>query len=133
MSLLAVYGTLRAGAAIATTPRLAGRAQPLGTCRIPGSLIDLGRYPTLRADASRPGVVGELLRLIDPALLDELDRYESFDSQRVERSPFVRRRIQLFEPSIEAWVYVEGVRRAGTPVAGNDWVAWLASDRGRRV
>lgn len=121
--LLAVYGTLMDGLAPTTAPALEGGVERLGPCRIPGTLHDCGSYPALAPEPSRPGVRGELLRLRDAGLLTVLDAYEGYDPRDEARSLFVRRRVRLLEPDVEAWVYHGGTARCIAPVPSGDWRA----------
>jgi gamma-glutamylcyclotransferase (GGCT)/AIG2-like uncharacterized protein YtfP len=103
---LAVYGTLRPGLALPDQPReLAELLSDRGPCVLAGVLHDLGAYPGLRTGAGR--VNGQLYELDDPArAFDILDVYEGFDPVDPDRSLYVRRRVPLLEPSVEAWVYL---------------------------
>ena len=75
----------------------------VGPATIPGRMHDLGEFPGLvEGDGSVPG---ELFAILDPAVLPILDDYEGYRSETAERSPFVRKRITVTDPSVEAWVY----------------------------
>lgn len=126
---IAVYGTLREGLGIVGTPRLDGRVTRLGRCRIPGTLIDLGPYPALSTEPSAAGVIGELLRIEDHTLLEELDRYEGVEVDAPATSAYVRVKMLLLEPAVEAWVYRAGITRAGIVIPHGDWRRWLEDGR----
>jgi gamma-glutamylcyclotransferase (GGCT)/AIG2-like uncharacterized protein YtfP len=118
---LAAYGLLRPGAHGLDALGLRGRVRPLGPCRIPGRLIDLGGHPALIAG---PGeVAGDLLELLDREAGDALDDFEDFDRADPERSVYRRERLRLARPPIHAWVYLwNGPPGAGPIIATGDWL-----------
>lgn len=123
---LAVYGSLRW-----TTGRLAELGvtddlEPLGRCRIPGQLYDLGEFPGWLPGTG--SVVGELYRLHRPEALAILDDYEAFWPADPAGSLFVREVVQLLEPERLAWVYrYNGVASREKAVASGDWLEHLAA------
>ena len=111
--LLAVYGTLMQGCGGDRRAGVAGALRYRGPCRIRGALWDLGKYPGLTAGEGE--VLGELAELEDSTLA-ALDAFED------EGSLYVRRRVRLIEPEVEAWVYFynqspEGAQR----IPGGCW------------
>lgn len=109
---LAVYGTLRPGGRAYAAFGLATRTRHLGPCHIPGRIVDLGGYPGLLPGGGR--VAGDLLELVDAALVGELDAYEGPDYRRGE--------IILIEPAVTALVWHwHGQIDGAAPVPGNDW------------
>ena len=85
-----------------------------GPCRIPGALFDLGEYPGLVEGAGV--VIGELHTIRDEKALEALDEFEG------EGSLYVRKRVRLIEPAVEAWVYVYNDSLAGAkPIASGCW------------
>ncbi len=109
---LAVYGSLRLGLALPYQPanfdRLLAAREP---CLISGRLVDLGAYPGLVAG---PGeVVGDLCCLPDEASLALFDDYEGYDRDQPETSRYLRVKVRLIEPSVDAWTYV--YNQAWTP------------------
>jgi gamma-glutamylcyclotransferase (GGCT)/AIG2-like uncharacterized protein YtfP len=119
--LLAAYGLLRPGAHGLDRLRLRARVRPLGPCRIPGRLIDLGGHPALVAG---PGeVAGDLLALEDAAAGAVLDAFEDFDRADPAGSIYRRARLRLLRPPVHAWVYLwNGAPDAGPPIPGGDWL-----------
>ncbi len=121
--LLAVYGTLMAGLALPHQPEVEHALEPVGPCRIPGNLHDMGvGYPALTEGEG--SVAGELFEVVDPAVFEALDVFEP--------PPYERRSVRLLEPDIDAWVYVY----AGEPPPDSlideaDWRAFV-SIRGDR-
>lgn len=93
---LAVYGTLRRGFDVQAKLGVSGRLRFERPCVIPGRLIDLGDYPGLLPGDGR--VPGELFGVLDPAVWPILDEYEGEE--------YERRRTDLLEPRVKAWVYV---------------------------
>lgn len=100
-----------------------------GPCRVPGRLFDLGAYPALRPAESEVDVVrGELHAIVDPAVVERLDRFEGYDPDDPAGSEYLRERVELIEPKgIVAWIYV--YNHAPAParrVASGDWRRHLA-------
>jgi gamma-glutamylcyclotransferase (GGCT)/AIG2-like uncharacterized protein YtfP len=100
-----------------------------GPCRVPGRLYDLGAYPALRPAASEADVIrGELHAIVDPAVLERLDRFEGYDPNDHAGSDYLREPVELLEPQgVVAWIYVYNhplppARR----VASGDWRHHLA-------
>lgn len=96
--LLALYGTLMRGCGAVERIGAAGGLRYEQACRIPGKLWDLGEYPGLTPGEGE--VAGELHTVLDSAVLHSLDAFEE------QGSLYVRRRLRLIEPPVEAWVYV---------------------------
>ncbi len=96
----------------------------VGPCHISGRLVDLGNYPGLIPGG---GIVeGELYEVIDPAVLERLDRYEGYDPGNLPRSPFARRRVSLLQPRRDAWIFVYNGEIAGKPmVVEGSWARHL--------
>lgn len=119
--LLAVYGTLREGAATLEPLAMRAAMQRHGPCKLRGTLYDLGAYPGL---VDGPGVVtGDVFVVSDPAIWAELDRYEEFDPDKLAGSEYDRVYVRLVEPALDAWVY-RYIRPLGDApvVAGGDWL-----------
>lgn len=126
--LLATYGTLLRVFDGIERLGMADRVSFVETCRLPGSLYDLGRFP-----GAVPGdetVHGELLRLHDLEVWTMLDRYEGYDADREEASLFVRRQVDLQKPYDQtAWVYWFNGDPSGRPlVASGDWAAYVRDE-----
>jgi gamma-glutamylcyclotransferase (GGCT)/AIG2-like uncharacterized protein YtfP len=119
--LLAAYGLLRPAASGLDRLGVRGRIEPVGACPIPGRLIDLGDYPAL---IGGEGVVqGDLLRLLDDEVGAIFDDFEDFDPGAPATSVYVRERVRLSAPALEAWVYIwNGSETAGPVVASGDWL-----------
>jgi gamma-glutamylcyclotransferase (GGCT)/AIG2-like uncharacterized protein YtfP len=115
--LVFVYGSLRQGAS--AHARLRSVARRLGPASVAGRLYDLGPYPAARpARHPRERVRGELYRLMRPAALAALDRYEGCHPP-AGVAPEYRRRQVLVDCAgrrQRAWVYwyarpLRGARR----------------------
>lgn len=99
---LFVYGTLKRGIANPWSRRLWAQARFAGCGTLPGKLYDLGPYPAfVEDDGAAAEVHGEVAELDDPAVLEQLDRYEGSQYERVLRQ--VRMEDGSSRP---AWVYV---------------------------
>lgn len=99
----AAYGSFRLAANRLETPSLR-RARHVGPCVIPGRLYQMGGYPLLRPEAGR--VVGDLLELPWQFDFAILDRYEDYHPLKPWACRYLRRRIRLLHPRVEAWVYI---------------------------
>lgn len=134
--LIAVYGSLMSGLAPPEAPPLSGLLSFLAPCRLPGVLRDHGRYPGLFPDEPPPpggaaGVRAELHRMSDPGrALPLLDDWEDFFPDDPEGSLYLRRRLALAAPRVEAWVYVSNGSRGDPVVPGGCWRSHVAA-RGR--
>ena len=129
--LLATYGTLMRAFNASERLGIAEQISFVETCRFDGILYDLGRFP-----GAVPGdgiVRGELLRLHDPQVLRVLDRYEGYDADREDDSLFVRRRVEVQEPSARtAWVYWFNGDLTGRPrVESGDWATYVEGEGDR--
>jgi gamma-glutamylcyclotransferase (GGCT)/AIG2-like uncharacterized protein YtfP len=118
---IAVYGSLMSGLTLNDKPELEGLAKLVGSCRIPGQLLDLGDYPGL--DDCQPGsVVGELYEVLNKQVFAVMDRFERYDPHHRADSLYLRRCIRLQEPRVDTWVYVfNGEASDRSPVPSGDW------------
>lgn len=103
---LFVYGTLMSG--MAASHLLSDIARPVGRGRVQGRLYDLGEYPALVPGGPGDTVWGEIYRILRPANIRQIDRYEGFDPSRP--APLYRREatwVTLEDgASLQAWAYV---------------------------
>jgi len=143
--LLVVYGTLRSGTGWRERLGVADLVEPVGRCRLAGSLFELGWYPGLVLDGAGP-VVAEVLRLLDPSTLAAFDRFEGYDPARPDAGEYRRRSIEVVldldddadghdddaghddEPGrgepVAAWVYELGAVPTGAArIEGGDWLS----------
>lgn len=103
-------------------PRLDAHIELLGACVLGGRLYDFGPYPCLVGGDE--AVRGELWRVISDDALEILDDWEEYDPRSPQRSVYVRRRVRLREPALEAWVYYWNRSTDGLElIAGGDWRA----------
>lgn len=122
----AVYGLLRKGASGFAQFGLERAFRPLGPCRIPGLIYDLGGYPGL-VDGEG-AVIGELFEVADPSVIARLDTFEDYYPQAPDRSRYLRRQITLLTPACKAWVYLWNLPVTGfARVESGDWLEWVAS------
>jgi gamma-glutamylcyclotransferase (GGCT)/AIG2-like uncharacterized protein YtfP len=129
-ALVAVYGTLRRGLGLPDLPAtVSSIIRDVGPCLIEGELYNLGEYPGLRL--GRGEVVGELFEVADGhgafALLDE---YEGFDPADPDGSLYLRRRVRLLHPAVNAWVYVYNSEPPPEArIASGDWAHYVREQR----
>lgn len=128
----ATYGTLRLDGAMNDTPALRG-ARHLGQCIIPGKMYQAGGYPALKHGSGR--TTGDLIEL--PWLFDftKFDTYEDYFPAKPWECRYLRRRIRLIKPKVEAWVYFYvWPLDENTLVPSGCWLTALeAGIRGRRL
>jgi len=128
---LFLYGTLMRGGAAHASFSLHERLAHVADASVRGRLYDLGGYPGLVDGDGR--VKGEVHRILDPAVLAELDRYEACDPLHEETSEYVRRAIALPALGIEAWVYLyRGPLDRAVPLATSRWRTRTPADRDAR-
>ncbi len=125
--LIALYGTLMSGLERRPgAPDLAAHIEPLGECTLSGLLYDVGAYPGMVAGEGT--VSGELWRTISPTALEILDEWEQYQPARERASVYVRRRVFVLEPEVQAWVYLWNKATTGLElIQSGDWRAQLAS------
>lgn len=123
--LIAVYGLLRPGGGAVEKLGLSRTLAPVGPCRIPGAIVDLGAYPGLVDEKGEAR--GDLLRVVDPACGPVLDTFEDFLPAAPRRSRYLRLRRRMAAPRVWAWVYVWNRAYDRAPViADGDWLAHVA-------
>jgi gamma-glutamylcyclotransferase (GGCT)/AIG2-like uncharacterized protein YtfP len=125
VDLLALYGTLMSPFGVLDELGARRHLRLLGACEIPGSLFDVGEWPSL---VSGEGVAhGELFEVLSRTVFERLDPFEDYDPADHASSAYVRQSVRLVRPDVEAWVYV-----ASTPLPGarlipsGSWLQWLA-------
>jgi gamma-glutamylcyclotransferase (GGCT)/AIG2-like uncharacterized protein YtfP len=103
---LFVYGTLMSG--MEASYLLSDIARPAGRGHVQGRLYDLGEYPALLPGEPGDIVWGEVYRILRPAAIRQIDRYEGFDPS--EPYPLYRREatwVRLEDgATLLAWAYV---------------------------
>ena len=113
--LLFIYGTLRKGESSQFSQVLQAGSAPVGDGVARGILYSLGDYPGMvNGDGE---VRGEVVRVKNPALWDDLDEYEGQDYERVIRT------IKLVDGGeVQAWAYLYVGNVSGKPlIPGGDW------------
>lgn len=121
MELLACYGTLMAEVpSYPGAPDTGALLTPRGACLLPGLLYDCGEYPALVTGLGE--VQGELYEVSSPQALALLDVEERYDPQNEKSSLYVRRRVRLITPDVEAWTYLwNGAVANLLPIPGGSW------------
>ena len=120
---LFIYGTLMPG--LRLQAEMQG-AQRLGVARVPGRLVDVGRYPGLLQGGGL--VTGEVYRLSD-AHLARLDEVEEMVPGDRAASQYWRERVTVQEGVLEGqqvWTYVYNLPVDGlTPIAHGDYRRYI--------
>ena len=147
--LLVVYGTLRSGTGWRERLGVAELVEPLGRCRLSGSIFEIDWYPGLILDGAG-AVVGDVLRLLDPTALAVFDRFEGYDPARPEAGPYRRVAVDVvIDPAedadasdgtgatgspgtaLRAWVYeIRALPPGSARVIGGDWLLHTQGDEG---
>ena len=130
---LTLYGSALPELAPPSQPDVLSKLEHVGEAHIYGRLYEVTsgtyRYPAIELDSSRDSrilhpnrrsrittgsftddaakkVRGELYRVVDPTVYQELDDWEGFDASNPEASPYIRRLVRLAEPRVDSWIYV---------------------------
>ena len=120
---LFIYGTLMPGLRLEAEMHGAER---LGPARVPGRLVDVGRYPgLLHGDGL---VTGEVYRVND-AQLARLDAVEDMVAGDRAASQYWRERVQVRDGALagqQVWTYVYNLPVDGlTPIAHGDYRRYI--------
>ena len=120
---LFIYGTLMPGLRLQAEMHGAER---LGPARVPGRLVDVGRYPgLLHGDGL---VTGEVYRVND-AQLARLDAVEDMVAGDRAASQYWRERVQVRDGALagqQVWTYVYNLPVDGlTPIAHGDYRRYI--------
>jgi gamma-glutamylcyclotransferase (GGCT)/AIG2-like uncharacterized protein YtfP len=127
VSQIIVYGSLRAGQ---QANRALRDCAYVDTVRVPGyDLYALTWFPGIKENPdNKEGFVGELYEGVTDDLLKQLDRYEGYNREDVERSLFRREEVEVGgKPAI---VYVfnknpyEAFGTSARVVRDGDWVKY---------
>ncbi len=123
---LALYGSLRKDFQTHDAPLgllgMLGMRQAAERCWIAGQLYDLGDYPGIVAGEGT--VLGDLYTVEDPRALHLLDSYERWNPGDPSGSLYVRRRVILLMPEVDAWVYFyNGDISEREFIPSGDWAA----------
>ncbi|RFC65142.1 gamma-glutamylcyclotransferase [Fulvimarina endophytica] len=126
---IAFYGTLMERARASQAPSRAGLTRFLQPCRLAGVLRDHGAYPGFYpADADRTGtgptVEAELHEILLADAFAVFDRWEEYDAADEASSLYIRRKMRLIEPDLQAWVYISQVSEDDPVVPGGDWAVY---------
>ena len=126
---LAVYGSLMTSEGMLQRLGVEQMVRSLGPATLPGQLFDLGDFPGLISGEGR--VAGELLLVVNRAVIPILDDYEGCRPDSPESSVFVRQQLRLIEPSVDAWVYLYNRPVADRPrISGLSWPEYRVLRKG---
>jgi len=99
--------------------------EAVGPARFRGALHDLGTSPAFATGHHE--LVGDLCRVTDERLASILDPFERYDPANPAASRYVRERIRLIDPAVDAWIYRFVAQPPPGPlVASGDWVSHLS-------
>jgi len=120
---LFIYGTLMPGLRLQAEMRGAER---LGLARVPGRLVDVGRYPGLLHGA---GLVSGEVYCVSEAQLAHLDEVEEMVPGDRAASQYWRERVTVQEGALagqQVWTYVYNLPVTGlTPIAHGDYRRYI--------
>ncbi len=96
----------------------------------PGELYEVAGYPgATHSPTARLQVHGELFEILDPELLDSLDRYEECHASSPRPHPYRRRIVPIQghdDFTIPAWVYLYQADTSGLQkIDEGDYLHWL--------
>lgn len=94
---------------------------------IRGDLYDVGHFPALRPGN---GIVKGQLWTPAPGMEADAfaicDSIEGYHEHEPHRSMYLRRKVRLIDPDIEAWTYVWNMSMIGlAPIPGGDWLGYV--------
>jgi len=124
---LFLYGTLLPDDVAGEVTHIVRLFNQMGSAYVRGRLYDFGDYPGAILDpSSEMSIRGELVALPpNQTLIDELDKYEEFDSLNPDASLFIRKRTKVMlanGESLEAWIYVYNKDPGDAPIVrGGDY------------
>ena len=129
---IAFYGSLMERAKDPTAPSRAGLSKFVAPCRVAGVLRDHGQYPGFFLAEQAPDigseapqiVEAELHEIIGPHAFVVFDRWEDYDGEDEANSPYLRRKIRLIEPDVDAWIYISRISEEDPMVPNGDWAAY---------
>ncbi|MDY8109617.1 gamma-glutamylcyclotransferase [Fulvimarina sp. 2208YS6-2-32] len=129
---IAFYGSLMERAKDPSAPSRAGLSKFVEPCRLEGVLRDHGHYPgyfpadgSIEPHAVTPPIVeAELHEIVAPHALLIFDRWEEYDPDDEANSLYLRRKVRLLEPDIEAWIYMSLISDEDPVVPNGDWAAY---------
>ncbi|MGK2230185.1 MAG: gamma-glutamylcyclotransferase (GGCT)/AIG2-like uncharacterized protein YtfP [Methanobacteriota archaeon] len=120
-SFVFLYGSLMRGFESHETVDLRSRAEFAGEAHCVGTLYDLGDHPGMTLEGNGR-VRGELYRVTDDGLIQDLDRFERYYPESTDDSVYVRHLEEVVDRDLNAWVYLynEPTEDANTVESG-DW------------
>lgn len=104
---IVLYGSLMSSFPMQQDLGLHNNMTLVGPCELPGKLYDLGEYPGLIGGSDGNYLVSaELYHFSGQETLTALDDYEDYKPDNEQESLYVRTLVNLYEPSLQAWVYI---------------------------
>ncbi|MFP4632618.1 MAG: gamma-glutamylcyclotransferase family protein [Halobacteriota archaeon] len=102
---LFVYGTLMRGFGMQDGLGMRDRAEDAGTGKVLGELYDVDGTPALVAEGT-DRVHGEVYRVVDDSLVEDVDRYEGYYPDSPSDSLYLRVHREVVDRDLQAWMYV---------------------------
>jgi gamma-glutamylcyclotransferase (GGCT)/AIG2-like uncharacterized protein YtfP len=125
--LIMFYGSLQRGEPPYDKLNLAQMLDFVQDCTFRGDLRDMGWYPAcVRGNAI---IHGGIYRIRDAGVVDVLDEFERYNPADPEGSLYLRIKIRLLSPDLEAWTYIYNQDVTGRPVVESGH--WLRHKRER--
>jgi len=126
------YGTLMSGFKRPGRQRLDAKLTPVGRGSIHAALFDIGLYPAA-IPASDASVQGELHRMSDESVLQDLDDIEGFRPEQPDLSLYTRLEtpVTLADGRVEtAWTYFYNAPLGNAPrIDSGDYLDYLRVKR----
>lgn len=116
----ALYGSLTRFGGKQAEANIDQRLDYVGSCEIPGQIVDLGDYPGLIESEGQ--VQAELFKSSDPEVFLLLDKFEKFSPDDPKASLFLRKCVWLPSCGRDCWVYyLNGPRENAVVIPSGDW------------
>jgi gamma-glutamylcyclotransferase (GGCT)/AIG2-like uncharacterized protein YtfP len=126
---LFVYGTLRKASQDPMSQVLASHAEYLDEASIQGKLFDAGEYPAATVSTKKGHVYGEVFKINNESLLQQLDEFEGCSSSYDKPHEYIREKVTSTLVSgelVDVWMYVfNGPTDSLHYIKSGDYMAYL--------